>query len=119
MQFFCVDYSNIIFYAKCTSLEKFIVDGEVLGYNVTFTTNAPYGYTLEQTFNINATQTVYSTIITNTSDEIDVPLYPKLEITMLESGGFSIKNENTGKQEPLCYRIRSDRQGGKQKQERY
>lgn len=96
MQFFGLEYSNVIFHAKCTTLEKNVVGGEVVGYNLTFTTNAPYGYTKEQVTNIVMPSSTYSTIVVNTSDEVDSPLYPRLEITINENCNFKMKNNRSG-----------------------
>ena len=95
MQFFSQDYANVVFYSKCVTIEKVIIDSEIFGYNLTFQTNAPYGYTTEQTFGITSTSNGITLNITNTSDEFDVILYPRVEINVLANCEISIKNNNT------------------------
>lgn len=97
MQFYSQEYCNIIFYAKCTTLEKNTVAGKVIGFQLTFTTNAPYGFTPEKELNINMTSSTQTLNIMNSSDEVDVMLYPKLEITILQNCNFSIKNNRVNR----------------------
>lgn len=97
LQFCSLEYSDVIFHAKCTTLEKNTIAGDVVGYQLTFTTNAPYGFTPEKQLNINMNSDVFTTNIMNSSDELETMLYPKLEITILQNCNFTIINNRINK----------------------
>lgn len=79
------------------NIEKIEFSGNIIGLNLTFNTNRPFGVGKETTltFSIEAANSSYN--ITNDSDEIGV-LYPDLlEVVCKQDGDLSIKNNPEGR----------------------
>lgn len=89
--------SDIIYFGVFTNVQPFIFDGACYGLYLTFTCDAPYGYSFPKRNSImprDASNIIWS--ITNESAELNEPLYPIITIrsssTFGTSESISIKN---------------------------
>ena len=94
LQFVQPDYEEIFFRVKCTSCKSISVANRVVGIELTFQTDAPYGYSKEYTDTYN-----FGTVLTpfiNFSEEIG-EIYPDLTINITEDCTIALYNNLTKK----------------------
>lgn len=92
----CVgEAGTIIFYGGFTDIEPDVVNGKLVGLNLTFECNAPYGYypVTEYTLSFGDKGGIFS--ISNNSDEKYIPLYPVIKITPTYTGSITLTNTET------------------------
>ena len=82
---------NVILYAKVTHLKTQSVGNEIIGFEIDFECNAPYGFSnkIKKIFNFDKDNN--KQIIMNYSDKIGF-IYPNLEIACLEDCDFELIN---------------------------
>lgn len=96
-------YDGLTYYGKFVGrFDFFMVGNTRYGFTCNFECNAPYPY-LIQSFNYSSasTQTIN---LNNTSDELEIPLYPTLTITPHSDGLISIDNKTDALQDPTTLR---------------
>lgn len=86
------DCYNILLYAKVTELTQLSVGNKIVGFEIEFTCNAPYGFSPIQDINISFHSNNPSYTLLNITDEFGF-IYPKMMITFLENCDFQIINE--------------------------
>lgn len=85
-----------IHYNAIMKINQHMVGGECVGFDITATCDAPWGYDQEQTTNIDASSGSADVLIYDDSDEIGV-LFPRVEIDVFADGDIEIINNFTGK----------------------
>lgn len=89
-QLYSNGYENITYYGSFT-INQVRAGTNIIGLELTLTTNSPFGWDMERSYTYNNTT---SLSILNTSDEVGT-LYPKFIITCLSSGDLTISNNMT------------------------
>ena len=98
LDFSILDNEHIdIFYEGSFNVDKIELNGRVIGMNLRFQSNRPFGIGKDiiYSFDITLSKTFY--IIQDTSDEIGYD-YPKVEITPTANGNLTITNGFDGRQ---------------------
>ena len=86
------DYMDLIFFGTFTDITALRIGGRTIGYSLTFTTNAPYGYAEKSITELDINPMHRELHIYNSSQELGY-LYPdKVEIKCGTSGTISFKN---------------------------
>lgn len=85
-----------IHYNAIMKVNQHMVGGECVGFDITATCDAPWGYDNKQTTTIDASSGSATALIHDDSDEIG-DLLPRVEIEVLEAGNIEITNNFTGK----------------------
>lgn len=85
-----------IHYNAIMKVNQHMVGGECVGFDIVATCDAPWGYDVQQTTNIDASSGLGSGQIYDDSDEIG-DIYPRVEIDVLNNGTIEITNRFTGK----------------------
>lgn len=86
------DSDTIFYYGSFTQVEAIIPAGDIIGFKVTFTTNAPWGFVDDTLFNSETTAENLSFNFYNDSHK-EGYLYPdSFEIECLSSGDFKLTN---------------------------
>lgn len=93
---FYQDGWDSIHYNAILKVNQHMVGGECVGFDITATCDAPWGYDRTQTTNIDASSGSADVQIYDDSDEIG-ELYPRVEIDVIEGGNIEITNNFTGK----------------------
>ena len=93
---FYQDGWDSIHYNAILKVNQHMIGGECVGFDITATCDAPWGYDRTQTTNIDASSGSADVQIYDDSDEIG-ELYPRVEIDVIESGNIEITNNFTGK----------------------
>lgn len=96
-------YEGLTYYGKFTGRFDYFMVGNIrYGFTCNFECNAPYPY-LIQSFNYSSTSN-QNISLDNTSDELEMPLYPTLVITPHSDGLISINNKSDASQGPTTLR---------------
>lgn len=96
-------YEGLTYYGKFVGNFNYYMVGNVhYGFTCKFECNSPYPY-LVQSFNFSSA-TTKEIIIENTSDELEMPLYPILEIIPHSDGLVSIDNKTDSTQDATTVR---------------
>lgn len=96
LQFIDETYSGIYYLAKCNGFSRISVSGSTVGFELSFVTNAPYSYSLQDaSITFTATNGLVKSIM-DTNSMIG-ETYPDVEIVFTTGGTFILKNEMTGK----------------------
>ena len=85
-----------IHYNAVMKVNQHMVGGQCVGFDITATCDAPWGYDETQTTTIDATTGQREVDVHDDSDEIG-DIYPNVFINVLDNGTISIKNNFTGK----------------------
>lgn len=85
-----------IYYNAILKVNQHMFGGECVGFDITATCDAPWGYDQEQTTNINAISGMADVLIYDDSDEIG-ELFPRVDIDVIDDCVIEITNETTGK----------------------
>lgn len=99
------DEMTVHYFGVFTSVQPYLFNDECYGLELTFTCNAPYGYSDEKitTFNINSTSVAVSGICLNLSAEYENYLKPVIKITSVDTFGsgetLTITNETDNSNE--------------------
>ena len=88
------DESNVYYYGSF-NIKQIMFGGNILGLTLTFTSNAPYGFSdvIENKCMMLNTDDIYS--LFGESDEYGL-IYPKVEIRCFSDGNLKISNSTTG-----------------------
>ena len=88
-------YTDVCYYGSF-NVEQITLNGETIGLSLTFTSNAPYGFS-EEILEYEITKANDMFYVDIDSDEIGT-IYPKATITCKQDGNFKIKNNLSGNQ---------------------
>ena len=90
------DYSEICYYGSFTA-QKIEIGGAIVGLELTFTSNAPYGFGMPVTDSGSGTKTNWSFSVTPQGDEVGY-IYPdSLTFKVSTAGNLTISNSNDSK----------------------
>ena len=97
LQFIDDTYSGIYYLAKCNEAPSCIsVGGNIVGFELSFVTNAPYAYSLKDTeITFSATNGTVKNIMDTNS--LIGESFPDMIINFTSNGSFILTNEMTGK----------------------
>lgn len=80
---------KVDFFGIFTKIEPVALEHDLYGIKLTFQCDSQYGYSKEYNYVCNGNDT---TIIENTSDEIELPVYPMIKIVPKSTGKIKISN---------------------------
>lgn len=90
-------YSDLYFWGTFTSISAIVINGNVIGFSLTFTSNSPFGYVDDKKFNASIEEANGSFIFFDDSDEIG-NLYPYFfQVKCLAQGKLIISNDRDRK----------------------
>lgn len=89
-------YNGVFYYGSFNIQEK-VIDGNIIGLELTFVTNAPYGFA--ETVTKQSTIAANGTVTIDTDSDEEGKLYPDVTILCSKSGDLTIENnrDTTGK----------------------
>lgn len=85
---------QIYYFGVFTSVEPFVVAGEIYGLQLTFTCSSSFGYSELMTYTCANGEAI---TIMNTSDELESSYYPVFQITPAATGTVTITNRSVDK----------------------
>lgn len=85
------EYESDTYYYGSFNFDVISINGKPIGLNLTFTSNAPYGFGQDETIQNTLTDSTDEMLIVSESDEIGY-IYPKVTITCNASGNLIISN---------------------------
>lgn len=88
------DMTDICYYGSF-NVKQIMLNGQILGLSLTFTSNAPYGFGEEIVFEAVTSENNETISIFGDGDEIGV-IYPNVKVKCLASGELKITNKTTG-----------------------
>jgi len=90
-------YSDLYFWGTFPSISAILVNGAVIGFTLTFTSNSPFGYVDDKEYNASIASAGGSFLFFDDSDELG-SLYPSLfQIQCLADGKLVIRNDRDRK----------------------
>ena len=90
-------YSDLYFYGTFSSISSIVIDGNVIGFTLTFISNSPFGYVDDKEFTISLQTADEQFAFYDDSDEIGC-LYPYFfQVECLAGGKLTISNDRDRK----------------------
>lgn len=93
-------YSDLYFYGTFTSISSIVINGNVVGFTLTFTSDSPFGYVDDKEFQVSVTEAGGQFLFYDDSDEIG-NLYPYFFQITCSAGGKLVISSDADKKETV------------------